>query len=101
MARRSVGIKTKDHRSEERVRAALPVKLGNASGITRDVSASGIFFETDAAYAIGNSIRFAVDLDTPGGRVALKCSGEIVRLEPRDGRIGVAVHIIESRLESA
>ena len=101
MARRSVGIKTKDHRSEERVRAALPVNLGNASGTTRDVSASGIFFETDAAYAIGNSIRFSVDLDTPGGRMVLKCSGEIVRLEPQDERVGVAVQITESHLESA
>lgn len=37
-----------NQRGEERVSAALPVDLGAATGVTRDFSASGIFFETDA-----------------------------------------------------
>jgi hypothetical protein len=86
-------------RREERVSTALPVDLGTTKGITRDVSASGLFFETDATYALGNEINLAVELDTPGGRMLLRCEGEIVRIEPRAARVGVAVRIIESALE--
>lgn len=88
-----------DQRREERIITALPVDLGTATGITRDVSASGVFFETDATYALGSEISFAVELDTPGGRMMLRCEGEIVRIEPRDARVGVAVKIVESTIE--
>ena len=91
-----------DNRKEERVRAALRVDLGNnLSGCTRDVSASGIFFETEVSYAQGSPIDFAIDLDTPGGKIKLNCHGEIVRVERRDARVGVAVRILESMLRSA
>ena len=88
-------------RREERVSTALPVDLGTTKGITRDVSASGVYFEADATYTLESEITFAVELDTPGGRMMLKCEGEIVRIEPREARVGVAVKIIESTLEPA
>jgi hypothetical protein len=88
-------------RREERVNTALPVDLGTTKGITRDVSASGVYFEADATYALESEITFAVELDTPGGRMVLKCEGEIVRIEPREARVGVAVKIVESTLEPA
>ena len=86
---------------EELVSAALPVDLGTATGITSDVSASGVFFETDATYALASEISFAVQLETPGGTMMLRCKGEIVRIEPRGSRVGVAVKITESTLEPA
>lgn len=88
-----------DKRREQRVSAALSVDLGTATGVTRDVSASGVFFEIDATYALGSEIEFAVELDTPGGEMILRCKGEIVRIEPRDARVGVAVKILESIIE--
>ena len=91
-----------ESRREERVRAALPVYLGdNLSGTTRDVSASGIFFETDASFAAGGSISFAIDIDAPAGKMQLNCRGEIVRVERRETRVGVAVRILESSLRPA
>lgn len=92
-------VRESNKRREERVSTALPIDLGTATGVTRDVSASGVFFETDATYALGNEISFAVELDTPGGRMVLRCKGEIVRIEPRDARVGVAVKIVESTLD--
>jgi Tfp pilus assembly protein PilZ len=96
-----VDVRESDKRREERVSTALSIDLGTATGVTRDVSASGVFFETDATYALGNEISFAVELDTPGGGVVLKCKGEIVRIEPRDARVGVAVKIVKSTLDPA
>ena len=85
---------------EERVRATLPVSLDGATGITRDVSATGVFFETDVNYAAGSEISFAIELQGPAGKMMFKCRGEIVRVEDRGGKVGVAAKIIESRLEA-
>lgn len=91
----------REKRTGERVFTALSVSLGTATGVTRDVSASGIFFETDASYALGNLISFTVEFDAPGGKMLLKCRGNIVRIEPRGTQVGVAVKIIESTMELA
>lgn len=88
-----------EKRREERILAALPVDLRTATGVTRDVSATGMYFETDAVYARGSEIRFTVEFDTPGGKMRLNCNGEIVRIEPHDTQAGLAVKIIDSMLE--
>lgn len=93
--------KKKDKRREERVSASLPVEAGGAAGVARDVSATGIFFETDASYAVGSRISLAVDLDTPWGRVMVRGQGKIVRVEHRDEKIGVAVRFTDSSGDSA
>jgi hypothetical protein len=87
-----------DKRREERVAASLPVAMARAGGITRDVSATGIFFETDAQFAKGSTIDLAVELSSPAGRMQLKCQGEIVRVEQHGTRVGVAVKITDSVL---
>jgi hypothetical protein len=80
----------------------MPVHLGDSlTGVTRDVSASGIFFETDCRFAKGSPIRFTIDIEAPAGKMALDCQGEIVRVEERADRVGVAVKILESVLKPA
>jgi len=88
-------------RVERRVAAALPVTLdemANASAVTRDVSASGLFLETDAVISAGSTISLIVEIDTPAGKRLLKCCGSVVRVESLDARIGYAVKIIQSQL---
>ena len=81
----------------DRISWKLPVNLGIARGTTRDISASGIFFETDATYPLlSDSIHFEVELHTPNGTILLKYLGEIVRIEPHHKKVGVAVTIVES-----
>jgi len=87
-----------EKRKGERISTTLPVRLGTATGMTRDVSALGIFFETDAADAMGDLISFTVEFDTPRGKRVLKCKGDVVRIEPRNAGTGIAVRIIESTM---
>ena len=96
---RTVYGKTK--KREERARVALPVDFGSGTGVTRDISASGIFFETDESYGVGSEISLSIAFDTPGGKLMMKCQGQIVRVEHRDGKVGVAAKITASMLESA
>lgn len=86
-------------RTEERVSCGLPVDLGIATGVTRDISASGVFFETEATYPLSSSIHFQVKLDTPQDKMLVTCRGEIVRVEPRNKNVGVAVKITEALME--
>ena len=67
--------------------------------MTRDVSASGVFFETDQDMADGSPIEFAVELDSPTGKLVLRCSGQIVRIQRSGGKLGVAAKILDSKLE--
>ena len=90
-----------ENRREDRVERELPVDLGGATGITRNVSASGVFFETDAKYAVGSEIGFIVDLEATGRRMVLKCRGEILRVTQSGGKLGVAAKILESTMEAA
>jgi PilZ domain. len=87
-------------RAAERVKVKLPVALDKATGLTRDVSASGIYFETQTPLAENSEVDFAIALDSPAGKLRLKCKGYIVRVESRGRKTGVAVKIADSWLEA-
>lgn len=87
-----------DKRREERVAVALPIFLDDATGITRDVSASGIFFEINTRFSVGDPVSCTVEFDAPGGKRLLKCAGNIVRTEQHDDRTGVAIRVVESTM---
>ena len=89
-----------EKRGEERMSVTRPVVLARGSGVTRNISTSGVFFETNADYAVGSKIIFAIELDGPQGEnLALRSRGEIVRIEHRAGKVGMAVKIFASKLE--
>jgi hypothetical protein len=75
------------------------VTFGDSAGLTRDVSASGVFFELfnrSAGYpSPGSLIQFTLLLEhaDANGPVKVECEGEVVRVEPAADRPGVAVHI--------
>jgi hypothetical protein len=90
-----------DKRLEERMSATRPVQLDRGTGVTRNVSTSGVFFETNEDYAEGSEITFAIELDGPQGeKLMLRSRGQIVRVERLDGRVGVAAKVVTSQLES-
>lgn len=65
-------------------------------GQTRDVSFRGLYFLIDANYDPGNNIEFILTLPreiTMAGDVHIRCYAEIVRVEPHNGRKGIAARI--------
>ncbi|WP_223541634.1 PilZ domain-containing protein [Pseudomonas sp. BF-RE-26] len=87
------------HRIEPREQVTLSLQLiGGGNGVTRDISASGLYFETDSEQQVGNLIDFEIELDTPGGPMKFKAQGQIVRVEQQDGRAGLGVKLLASRL---
>ena len=72
---------------------------GSVAGETRDISPSGVYIVMDHEVAVGKTIHFALDMDSPTGPLCLTCRGRVVRIEDRNERHGIAVELIESRLE--
>jgi len=90
-----------ERRRDKRIDIALPVILENTTGVTRDVSASGVFFwESGVFFVNGESIRFALERKIATGKLMRICQGIVVRTEPRNYDVGVAVRIMESRTEA-
>ena len=88
-------------RKSERVRTTVPVSIdGKRLGLTRDVSPQGIFFESTAEMRQGDEVHLSLEFDTPTAKLDFHCEGVIVRVESKDGKRGVAVKIIDSRLEA-
>lgn len=82
--------------------AALPVTLEDGStGLTHNISASGIYFETDRKPSRDCPLSFSVEFQNGAGGLTLRCRGEVVRIEQLDNRFGVAVRIQESKLVPA
>lgn len=90
-----------EHRVTPREPVNLQLQLDDGAGaVARDISASGLFFETDSVQQVGNLVRFEINLDTPGGPMKLKAEGQIVRIESQGNRSGVGVKLVNSRLEA-
>jgi hypothetical protein len=87
------------YRVEPREQVTLSLQLtGGSNGVTRDISASGLYFETDSEQQVGSLIEFEIELDTPGGPMKFKAQGQIVRIEQQGGRTGAGVKLLTSRL---
>ena len=88
-------MKESEKRVAPRFESAVPVVTECGKGICRDLSSSGVFFETDASFAPGQSIEFEIYLEHlyPDHPVCVKCKGSIVRVEKKGQKIGVATTI--------
>jgi PilZ domain-containing protein len=83
-----------ESRREERFDTSMPVQLMRGSGVARNVSATGIYFVTDVALTEGAPVSFTLDFnDYPGGPLRVKCAATVVRVEQRNGKVGVAALI--------
>jgi hypothetical protein len=81
-------------RLEQRFDTTMTVRFEQGSGVTRNVSASGIYFVTDAAFEKGMQISFTLDFDDfLPGPLRLKCEAQVVRVEQHEGKLGVAAAI--------
>lgn len=90
------------HRTEFREKINLPVRLvGGGKGVTKDISATGLFFQTDNEQRMGGLVEVEIELDSPGGPMKLKAWGQIVRVEHQAGKTGMAMHFENSRLVAA
>ena len=99
--RRDMTSRLAERRNEYRTGSQLPVYLNNATGVTRDMSASGAYFWTPNTYSVGETISFSIRQQSSEGRIVWKCQGNVLRTEPQDVYFGVAVRITSTTEEAS
>jgi len=95
MSDRTVSRRSAEKRKDRRLDTALLVYTEHARGVTRDVSPSGAFFWTSGTYVVGEPICFAMEGKATTGKEIWNCQGHVLRIEPHDYMVGVAVSIKE------
>jgi hypothetical protein len=83
-----------EQRDAARFAAELPLELEGMPGVTRDVSTSGIYFETDALREIGPIVSVTLRCQEGGQERLLQCEARVVRVEARGDRIGIAARLM-------
>lgn len=83
-----------EQRMDERYDTAMPVSLDGVPGLTRNISARGVYFETDAAQRLGELVNFTVEYTLQGRKRYLLCEGKVVRVEQQGQRVGVATRLV-------
>src|SRR5207245_2425548 len=75
----------KPTRSARRYVLALPVQLACGSGLTRDVSAGGVYLLTDQAYPLDSQLALTLLFDAmlPQPPLQVQCRAPLVRVEAR------------------
>lgn len=91
---------SKERRTELRETLALPVSIGHrAQGVTRDLSESGAFVETDWDQSLDGVLDLEFTLASPQVRFRFVAQGAVLRTEPVGDRLGVAVQLLATRME--
>lgn len=91
-----------ERRKARRIAVSVPIRttnpaLGNVVGVTRDVCLAGAFFYIASdSWKVGASIEYVLELPsevTLADPLAVLCTGRIVRVEPAEEKVGIAVKI--------
>jgi len=90
----------KDLRRDARVTVSLPATIADVECMTHNVSPSGVFFEINTTFNEGEKVDFAIQFEGVSGKLILKCNGEVVWSENREGKVGLAIKIVDSVLQS-
>jgi len=90
-------IKHSEQRESIRHQIEVPINFGRGTGISRDISFSGIYFTTKELLEPGEPLRIAFELEyaIPGKSLQLDCQGHVVRVETLGKAYGIAAKIDE------
>lgn len=83
-----------DHRAAARFDTALTVDVEGLNARTRNISASGVYFETEVDLPIGTLLNLNVQFTHGGKKHWLACEGKVVRVTHADGHNGVAAQLL-------
>ncbi|MBT9505788.1 PilZ domain-containing protein [Rhodoferax sp.] len=86
----------KHDRGADRFDTALAVEMGGVQGLTRNISATGIYFETETTQEPGSRVQFTVEVNVRGEKLKLVCEGEVTRVDRKDGTLGIAAKLVSS-----
>jgi hypothetical protein len=100
MAGSKAGRSLRDARTAARFDTRMPVRIARGQGTTHNISAQGVYFETDDPPPEGALVSFSVEYTLYGRKHRLLCEGKVVRVEPRGATVGVAARLVAPFFET-
>jgi hypothetical protein len=100
MAGSKAGRGGRDQRATVRFDKQMPVRTEQGAGTTHNISAQGVYFETDVEPRAGALVNFSVEYTLHGRKQRLLCEGKVVRVEPQGERVGVAARLVAPFFEA-
>lgn len=89
---------SQERRIDAREQLALSITTADGTtGLTRDVSASGLYFECGGEMNLASEISFTLDLEGFERPLQLVGRGRVVRVEHHGESVGVGVKVTTSR----
>jgi hypothetical protein len=89
-----VASQQSDHRAAERFDTALAVTVSGLQGEARNISATGVYFETEVDMPLGALVNLNVQFTHGGRRHWLACEGKVVRVTNADGHHGFGAELV-------
>lgn len=87
--------RSSDKRTAERFDAVMPVTVAGSEGVTQNISAHGVYFESEVEPALGSLVNFTVEYALYGRKHRLLCEGKVVRVDRGEGRrVRVAARLV-------
>jgi hypothetical protein len=100
MSASKLGRHARDQRAAVRFDTHMPVQIDQGAGTMHNISAQGVYFETDVEPRAGALVNFSVEYTLYGRKHRLLCEGKVVRVEPHGERVGVAARLVAPFFES-
>lgn len=83
-----------ERRRAQRYFIVCPVELENGTATTRNQSTTGVLFETDRSFTVGDPIDLSITLERYENNLTrIRCQGKIARVEPCTRGWAIAVDI--------
>jgi hypothetical protein len=86
---------TYENRSAERFSLTYEVEFENGTGFTRNISKTGVYFETSSFHNVGSIVQFSIQLHKLNKEInRLRCHGRVIRTDQNAHQWGIAVNYL-------
>ena len=82
-----------EQRAAQRFGVAVRLTIDGDEGATHDLSATGLYFQSERSYEVGAGIELVLEFPGAGRMHALTCEAQVVRVTPAGDGFNVAVHL--------
>lgn len=89
-----VAHSARDQRAAVRFDATMPVQVEGGAGLAHNISAQGVYFETDVEHRLGELVNLSIEFTLYGRKHRLVCEGKVVRIQQEGKRVGVAARLL-------
>lgn len=83
-----------EQRAAQRFGVALRLTIDGAEGATHDLSATGLYFQSERSHELGASLELVLEFPGAGRMHPLTCKAQVVRVTPAGDGFNIAVRLL-------